>query len=357
MKSRSWAYGLGRFFSSALGSSDDTPVFSFQNVGLFLVIFLPYYISGKFGQQFSPPNPAPTAFWPPAGIAYAALFLKGRRALPAIFAGAFFVDLFSLNTAPYALGTALGDTLEAIIAVALVNRLANGINAFFNPRDVLRYVVLAGIIPTAFGATCGVSLMCLHGEVQWANFWHSWTIWWVGDLLAAIILAPFLILLLGHRHNALSWSEMLEATALLLGLTAVCILNFGPPLVSWIPKVFLSIPFLTWAAVRFCPLEVSGACLVMSGFTLWGSLQGYGPFATARTEPLMLVGNVCVYSVMTMFVAAALFKQRRDIEKLYALKFGMRNTVRDKDGSTGVSDSIEIVEKLDGGPSQPPEDP
>jgi hypothetical protein len=53
----------------------------------------------------------------------------------------------------------------------------------------------------------------------------------------------------------------------------------------------------------------------------------------------MLVGNVCVYSVMTMFVAAALFKQRREIEKLYALKFGMRNP-----------------EKLGSGPSQPPED-
>jgi integral membrane sensor domain MASE1 len=339
MKSRSWVHGLGRFFSSALGPTNDRPVFSLQNVGLFLVIFVAYYASGKFGQQFSPPHPAPTAFWPPAGIAFAAVFLKGRRALPAIFTGAFFVDLFSLSITPYALGVAVGNTLEAVIAVTLVNRFANGINAFFNPRDVLRYVVLAGMIATAFGATCGVSLMCLHGEVQWANFWNSWTIWWVGDVLAAIILAPFLILLLGHRHNALSWAEMLEATALLLGLTAVCILNFGPPLVSWIPKVFLSIPFLTWAAVRFCPLEVSGACLVMSGFTLWGSLQGYGPFATARTEPLMLVGNVCVYSVMTMFVAAALFKQRREIEKLYALKFGMRNP-----------------EKLGSGPSQPPED-
>ena len=60
----------------------------------------------------------------------------------------------------------------------------------------------------------------------------------------------------------------------------------------------------------------------MSGFTLWGSLQGYGPFATARTEPLMLVEHVCVFSVMTMLVAAALFQQRKEIERLYVLKFG-----------------------------------
>lgn len=57
MQSRSWVHGMERLFLSALGPSDDTPVFSLQNIGLFVVIFVSYYISGKFGQRFSPPNP------------------------------------------------------------------------------------------------------------------------------------------------------------------------------------------------------------------------------------------------------------------------------------------------------------
>jgi integral membrane sensor domain MASE1 len=296
-----------------------------QNILLFLVITIAYFVSGKFGQQLAIPNPDATAFWPPAGIALAALFIKGNKALPGIFAGGFLVNLTTTGMPLIASGIAFGNMLEVMIAVFLVKKFANGVDAFFTPKGVLRFFVLAGIVPTTFCATVGIGLLCLGGVVKWSAFWDLWSVWWVGDLLGSVILAPFLILLFVHRHHSLSWTEWCEATILLAGLTAICVLNFGPPIVSWVPKLFFSIPFLFWAAIRFCPLEVSGACLLMSGFAVWGSLHGYGPYANTRTAPLMVTGYILAYSIMAMIVSAAIFQQRKQIENLYVMYYRLKS--------------------------------
>jgi integral membrane sensor domain MASE1 len=298
---------------------------NYQNILLFLVITIAYFASGKFGQQLAIPNPDATAFWPPTGIALAALFIKGRKALPGIFAGGFLVNWTATGMPFISAGIGLGNMLEVMIAVYLVKRFANGVDAFFTPKGVLRFFVLAGILPTTFCATVGVGLLALGGMVKWSAFWTVWPVWWVGDLLGAVILAPFLILLLVHRHHSLSWVEWFEATVLLAGLTAICVLDFGPPIVSWVPKLFFSVPFLFWAAIRFCPLEVSGACLVMSGFAVWGSLRGYGPYANTRTAPFMVAGYILAYSVMAMIVSAAIFQQRKQIENLYVMYYRLKS--------------------------------
>jgi integral membrane sensor domain MASE1 len=326
MGSRNGMAGQGVSLSERFGGFFDLLAVAFApgNISLFFIVALAYFLSGRFGQQLAIPNPTATAFWPPAGIALAAIFLKGNKALPAIFVGALLVNLITTGSIPIASGIALGNTLQAMAGVFLVNKFANGISAFFSPRDVLRFMALAGVVPATLSATSGVSLLCLGGVVKWAQFQEVWAVWWTGDLLGAIILAPFLILVLGYRHHSLSWQEWGEAALLLGGLTTVCVLNFGPPLVSWVPKLFFSIPFLFWAAVRFCPLEVSGACLVMSSFAVWGSLHGYGPYANTKSAPLMVLGYVSVYSVMAMFTAAALSKQRKEIADLYALYFRLK---------------------------------
>jgi hypothetical protein len=48
--------------------------------------------------------------------------------------------------------------------------------------------------------------------------------------------------------------------------------------------------FVFWAALRFCPLAVSGACLVVSAFAVWGSLRGFGSYSTTKTAPFMVTG-------------------------------------------------------------------
>jgi two-component system, NarL family, sensor histidine kinase FusK len=304
-----------------------------QNISLFFILALAYFITGKFAQHLGTPFAPANAFWPPAGIALAAIFLKGRKALPGILVGAFLVNVTKTGLVSASAAIAIGNTLEAMAGVYLVNRFANGLNAFFNPKDILRFFALAGLLPTALCGLFGVSLLCWGGALSWPEFWRAWSVWWVGDLLGIFILGPFLVLLFGFRHHTLSWSEITELCILLGGLAIMCMLNFGPPYISWVPPAFASIPFLLWAAVRFCPLEVSAACLLMSTFAVSGSLRGFGPYANTATAPFMAAAYVSVFSVTAMFVVAALTQQRSEIETLYAQYHRLKNIAPESSSS------------------------
>jgi len=80
--------------------------------------------------------------------------------------------------------------------------------------------------------------------------------------------------------------------------------------------MFLCVPFLVWAGIRFCPLEVSGACLVLCGFATWGSTHGYGPFANNAAMPLALAAYLCVATAMSLVGSATVMRQKAFSEQL-----------------------------------------
>ena len=59
-------------------------------IGALIVV---YFFAGKLGLQFAFLHSSATAVWPPTGIALAAVLLLGYRVAPAIFIGAFLVNI------------------------------------------------------------------------------------------------------------------------------------------------------------------------------------------------------------------------------------------------------------------------
>src|SRR5216110_3273640 len=59
-------------------------------IGLLTVV---YFIAGKFGLMLASLHASASPVWPPAGIALGALLVLGYRAWPAIFVGAFLVNV------------------------------------------------------------------------------------------------------------------------------------------------------------------------------------------------------------------------------------------------------------------------
>ena len=292
------------------------------NLAILASVAFSYFIFGKAGLLLATPDSGSAALWLPAGICLAAVLLRGNRVWPGIFAGAFLVGISSGGSILGTLGMALDSTLEALTGAYLVNRFANGINAFYRPKDLLRFVFLAGVLPTAFCATIGVRLLYRGGFAGWTDYWLAWSVWWVGDLLGIIIATPFLVLLLGRRHHSLSLAEHFELTLLMAGLAVVCVLIFGPPTVAWIPRsglIYLCAPFLVWSALRFCPLEAAGATLIVSGFALWGSLHGYGPYGNSTSSQFLIAGYLAVTGAMTMTIAAASAQQKRETENVLGM--------------------------------------
>jgi|SRR5271156_970425 len=312
--------GLQRSFIKRL-----SPYLEARNLAINAALALVFYLVGIIGLRSGAPSDPVTAIWLPAGIALAALLLKGNRVWPGLFVGALLLSIKMCRSIPVSVGFAIGSTLEALLGAYLVNKYANGIQAFSKARDVLRFVLLGGMLPSALSATYGAAQLCAAGFGKWSEFSTLWSVWCVGDLLGILLLTPFLVLLLGHKHHRSSLAEQLEIAASIAGLSLVCVLNFGPRPMSWIPGngfLFLCAPFLAWAALRFCPLEAAGAIFVMGGFAVWGSVHGFGPFENGVSLPIFVGVFLAMGSATTLTVAAASAEQKsatRDVLGMYCV--------------------------------------
>jgi integral membrane sensor domain MASE1 len=77
----------GRFTSSQM------QLRRFRGLPLIGILAVIYFIAGKLGLMLASLHASASPVWPPAGIALAALLLLGYRAWPAIFVGAFLVNV------------------------------------------------------------------------------------------------------------------------------------------------------------------------------------------------------------------------------------------------------------------------
>jgi len=109
---------------------------------------LAYFSAGKLGLLLANVHSSVSPIWPATGIALAALLLWGVEFWPAVFAGAFLVNVTAILPDGASLvlrilqasGIATGNTLEALAGVWLVNRLASGCTAFLRVSDVFKYL-------------------------------------------------------------------------------------------------------------------------------------------------------------------------------------------------------------------------
>src|SRR5881396_4029141 len=118
---------------------------AFPGLPIIGLLTLVYFIAGKFGLMLASLHASASPVWPPAGIALAALLLLGYRAWPAIFIGAFLVNVTTAGNVATAFAIATGNTLEALVGAWLVNRFAGGTNVFDRPQGVFKFALAAGI--------------------------------------------------------------------------------------------------------------------------------------------------------------------------------------------------------------------
>src|SRR4029077_15003032 len=118
------------------------------------VVTLIYFVVGKFGLMLASLHASASPVWPSAGIALAALLFLGYRVWPAIFVGAFLVNVTTAGDVATSLAIATGNTLEALAGAWLVNQFAGGKEFCDRPQGVFKFALAAGIstiISPAFG--------------------------------------------------------------------------------------------------------------------------------------------------------------------------------------------------------------
>src|SRR5437764_8228174 len=108
----------------------------FSGVTAFVGLTLIYFLAGKLGLKLAFLHASASPVWPPAGIALGAVLVLGYRSWPAIFLGAFLVNVTTPGTVGTSLAIAAGNTLEAVCGAWLINRFAGGTQVFERSQNV-----------------------------------------------------------------------------------------------------------------------------------------------------------------------------------------------------------------------------
>ena len=283
-----------------------------------------YFIAGRIGLSLAFVNASASALWPPTGLAIAGCLLLGTWVWPAVFAGAFLVNLTTTPALLPSILIACGNTAEALIAASLARRLAGGPEAFTRTSGVLLYVVGA-ILACAVAATVGVGALIIGSLTGGASARQIWLTWWMADLSSAILLTPSIAILV--RRDPYPWTvqSALEG-ALVLGTVIVAAYwVFGPTIagVRSYPIMFVTLPVLLWSALRFGLRGAATAVLTTGVVATVGTLNGLGPFArgTPNEALLLLQAYLGVKMVVMLALAAEVVARRRveyDIRQLNA---------------------------------------
>src|SRR5258707_1221496 len=153
-----------------------------ENLAVGAALTLVYLVAGKLGLMLAFVHASATAVWPPTGIALVALLMLGPRVWPAIFLGAFIVNITTAGSVATSIGIAAGNTLEGVVGAYLVRRFARGPQAFNRAQDVFTFAVLAGLLSTMVSATVGVASLSLGGFFNWGDSRSVWWELWLGDV-------------------------------------------------------------------------------------------------------------------------------------------------------------------------------
>ncbi|HJY05930.1 MAG TPA: MASE1 domain-containing protein, partial [Bryobacteraceae bacterium] len=301
-------------------------------IGILAVI---YFIAGKLGLMLASLHASASPVWPPAGIALAGSLLLGYRAWPAIFIGAFLVNVTTAGNVATAFAIATGNTLEAFVGAWLVNRFAGGTNVFDRPQGVFKFALAAGI-STIISPAFGVTSLGVAGFADWANYGAIWLTWWLGDVTGDLVFTPLVLLWSVASKRRWNKKEAAEVGALLLLLVLLSGVVFGGwPAVSArnYPIALICGPVVIWTAFRFTQRETATGIFILSAIAVWGTLHGFGPFVTETENQSLLAVQwwAALLSITAMALSAGMAERRRVEEELQQQKVVVESANGTKD--------------------------
>jgi PAS domain S-box-containing protein len=288
-----------------------------------------YYFSAQLGFKAAFPEVADqvTAVWPPAGIALSALLIFGSRFWPGVAVGAFLAN-YVLRQEPLfiAAGIALGNSLEAVLGAWLLRR-AGFRGSLERVKDVVVLAALAAGLSTTVSATIGAICLCLGGLSPWSAFGSIWSVWWVGDAMGDLVMAPVILTWVCEPRLRLRPRRLLEATGLLLLLAAIgFIVSMGrlPNFLAEYSLQCIMFPLVIWAAMRMGPRDTTLVILASCTVAILTTLKDLGPFVRASgSERLVFLETFLGIFTLTGLLLAAATAERQTTERRRAAGYAV----------------------------------
>jgi PAS domain S-box-containing protein len=225
----------------------------------------------------------------------------------------------------------VADAIEVLCAAWGLRRFAGGLGAFDSPRNLVAY--LAVVVAAPFLSSF-VAARAAPPEAHW-TLWRSWLL---TDTFGYLTLAPAILTWIGLPRPApfrASRVRQLEAGLLGAGLlfTTARVFTWPSGVETAVPALmYLPLPFLLWAAVRFGPRGATASLAILTLLAMSGALRGHGPFSssTPAENVLSLQLFLLTISPALMFLAVFVEEQQRSQKALRRSEARYRAIVEDQ---------------------------
>lgn len=290
---------------------------SFRHVGQagarLAVVALAYWLAARLSLNLALVHGQVTPLWPPTGIALVAFLMLGWRMWPAIYLAAFAVNL-PIGPAPLgAAAIALGNTLAPLFAAELLKRVGFR-RELDRLRDALAIIFLGALAGMAVSATVGTTVLLIGGVISSTQAIQTWAVWWTGDAMGVLLVAPFLLSLFNlGAPPYLTPRAAFEIAGLLVLTGAVTYALF----LNDLRLEYLVLPLIMLAAWRFHLRGVAPAALMASMVAIICAVHGLGPFAEETLFEKMATLQVFNVSLaLASFVLASFIETREREEEI-----------------------------------------
>ena len=232
-------------------------------------------------------------FWPPNVVLFCALLITDpRRWWPLILA-----TLPAHAAAELRIGMPILQLLVAFAtncSVALLNALAVQRLLVEPPwfgsiRKATTYIIVTAFLSPSLCAFGGAFVQILGGS-SFEQYGVYWARWYASNALGSLTLAPIAMIYLEGATSKLAIASFrhLEAALVVVLLVVVSAFAFEDlPAVAtgYVPSLlYLPLPMIIWAAVRFGAKGASGAVLVVSVVLIWRTLNSPSLFNVGSPE-------------------------------------------------------------------------
>jgi len=271
-----------------------------------LALAAAYFLVAKIGLRYATIGPSISPVWPPTGLAVAALALLGPGYWPAILLGAFLANATTSIPVLAAVGIACGNAVEATVAAYLLRSRAGQHLALDDLLGVRTLVGVAAPVGALASAAVGVTSLWLAHVVAGAGVWSALALWWAGDYLGALVVAPVFLTWLtwaGPAGVRIGRRTALEMSLLVGGAVVATMAIFGGLLpASLLPQAqypYLLFPFVIGAALRFGPRGASLLTMTVATLAVGYTVRGGGPFVmqtvpSTDTALLLYIGILAI---------------------------------------------------------------
>jgi len=325
-----------------------------QPFGYALAAAALYFAGAKVGMAMVF-DPVPLSIlWPPNSLLFAALLLAPTRwwwlMLLAVLPVHLLVQLGSGVTPTMAMAWYASNLSEALIGAGLVRYLAG---SAFNLDTVRQTMVFCLATVASVFVSCFLDAAFVK-SIQHvdAGYWALWEARFFANILASLTFVPVVVtsaMANPARLRPAGRFGWIEPAALLGGLLAVSVAIFDSDLTStWMSPslLYLPMPFLVGAALRFGPPMTSAAFAMVAFLVIWGASNGRGPFLQATTHADALpIQLFLIATAVPLLLLAAVIEERRSSLRLLRASQDLFATA-----FKASPDAIAITRRTDGRP-------